>query len=45
MYIISKNSVYENFYFLAYISCFMELWTPSSYTLRGRVGVNFIVCI
>jgi hypothetical protein len=45
MYIIRKNSVYENFYFVAYIGCFMELWIPPSYTLRGRVGVNFIVRI
>lgn len=45
MYIIRKNSVYENFYFLAYIGCFMELWIPQSYTIRGCVGVNFIVRI
>ena len=45
MYIIRKNSVYENFYFVAYIGCFMELWIPQSYTIRGRVGINFIVCI
>ena len=45
MYIIRKNSVYENFYFLAYIGCFMELWIPTSNSLRGRVGINFIVCI
>ena len=45
MYIIRKNSVYENFYFLAYIGCFMELWIPTSDTLGGCIGINFIVCI
>ena len=45
MYIISKNSVYENFYFVAYIGCFMELWIPQSYAIGGCVGVNFIICI
>ena len=45
MYIIKKKSVYENFYCLAYIGCFMELWIPPSNTLRGRVGINFIVWI
>ena len=45
IYIIKRKSVYENFYYLAYISCYMELWISTSDTLRGCVGVNFIVRI
>ena len=45
MYIIRKNSVYENFYNLAYISYYMELQISTSDTLGGCVGVNFIVRI